>query len=306
MDEHGIVEAAAPAEAFGALADPMRVDILRALWDAEDNEATFTELRDEVGVSDSGRFNYHLRQLTDRFVAKTEDGYRLTVAGSSVVGSLLAGAYTRVGTVGPLPVAEPCGFCGGQRHFTYDDERARIECEDCDVGTHFRVPPGVFAEYDEAEFPDVTERYVRSNFQQADDGFCPYCEGRVDPRLETADDPGAEEPDFEAIPTAEYRCRRCGETFTTDLGAGLMHRAPVVAFFYDHAIDVTEAPLSVVRATDPGDAVVEDRDPLRARVRYRADGETLTLHVDETLSVIDTERAGPAPGAGRDGTDGSD
>jgi len=307
MDEHGIVEAAAPAEAFGALADPMRVDILRALWDAEGNEATFTELRDQVGVSDSGRFNYHLRQLTDRFVSKTDDGYRLTVAGSSVVGSLLAGAYTRVGTVGPLPVTEPCGFCGGQRHFTYDDERARIECEDCDVGTHFRVPPGVFAEYEEGEFPDVTERYVRSNFQQADDGFCPYCEGRVDPRLATAEteadtdrtetdtdaadaDADPEALDFDAIPTAEYRCRRCGETFTTDLGAGLMHRAPVVAFFHDHGVDVTEAPLSVVRATDAEDAVVEDRDPLRARVRYRVDGETLTLHVDETLTVLDAER----------------
>ncbi len=292
MDEQGIVEAAAPAEAFGALADPMRVDILRALWDAEDNEATFTELRDRVGVSDSGRFNYHLRKLTDRFVSKTDGGYRLTVAGSSVVGSLLAGAYTRMGTVGPLPVEEPCGFCGGQRHFTYDDERARIDCEDCDVGTHFRVPPGVFAGYDETEFPEVTERYVRSNFQQADDGFCPYCEGRVEPRLAAPDESTTDETDFETIPTAEYRCRRCGETFTTDLGAGLMHRPPVVAFFYDHGVDVTEAPLSTVRAADPEDAVVEARDPLRARVRYRADDETLTLTVDESLSVLDAERSG--------------
>jgi len=300
MDDTGIVEAADPADAFGALADPMRVEILRALWDAEDNEATFSELREAVGVSDSGRFNYHLRKLTDRFVSKTDDGYRLTVAGSSVVGSLLAGAYTRVGTVGPIPVEEPCGFCGGRRRFTYDDERARIECEDCDVGTHFRVPPGVFAEYEPAELPAVTERYVRSNFQQADDGFCPYCEGRIDPALDTVDTPGSERgstapqsrgrdddpDDFDDIPTAEYRCLRCGETFTTDLGAGLVNRAPVVSFFQDHGIDVRTAPLSRVRAADTGDTEVLE-DPLRARVRYDAGGETLTLTVDAGLEVLD-------------------
>lgn len=292
MDETGIVEAAEPAEAFAALADPMRVNILRALWDAEDNEATFSELREAVGIADSGRFNYHLRQLTDRFVAKTEAGYRLTVAGSIVVGSLLAGAYTRIGTVGPVPVEEACGFCGGQRHFTYDDERARIECEDCDVDTHFRVPPGVFAEYAAEEFPTVTERYVRSNFQQADDGFCPYCEGRIDPTLSTAE--GAEDGEtgnFDAIPTAEYRCQRCGETFTTDLGAGLMNRAPVVSFFYDHGIDVQTAPLSRLRAVNSEDACIVERDPLRARVRYEADGETLTLVVDEALEIVSVERS---------------
>lgn len=294
MDDTGIVEAAEPADAFAALADPMRVDILRALWDADGNEATFSELREAVGVSDSGRFNYHLRQLTDTFVSKTEGGYRLTVAGSSVVGSLLAGAYTRVGTVGPVPVEEPCGFCGGQRHFTYDDERARIECEDCDVGTHFRVPPGVFAEYETEEFPSVTERYVRSNFEQADNGFCPYCEGRIRPELATADTDTADEddpPDFADIPTAQYDCQRCGETFTTDLGAGLMNRAPVIAFFDDHGIDIQTAPLSRVRAADPEDAEILDRDPLRARVRYRADGETLTLTVDDSLKILDVQRS---------------
>ena len=295
MDDTGIVEAADPADAFGALADPMRVDILRALWDAEGNEATFSELREAVGVADSGQFNYHLDKLTDRFVSKTDDGYRLTVAGSSVVGSLLAGAYTRVGTVGPVPVAEPCGFCGGQQQFTYDDERASIDCEDCDVDTHFRVPPGVFAGYEPEQFPAVTERYVRSNFQQADDGFCPYCEGRIEPTLETADTPVAGErddpDDFDDIPTAEYRCLRCGETFTTDLGAGLMRRAPVVGFFDDHGVDIGETPLSRVRAADPEDAVVVDRDPLQARVRYTVDGETLTVTVNEGLEVLDVERS---------------
>lgn len=290
MDEtgSGIVETAEPAEAFAALSDPMRVDILRALWDAEGNEATFSELREAVGVTDSGRFNYHLRKLTDTFVSKSEAGYRLTVAGSSVVGSLLAGAYTRVGTVGPLPVGEPCGFCGGRRHFTYDDERARIDCADCDVSTHFRVPPGVFAEYEPEEFPAVTERYVRSNFEQADNGFCPYCEGRIHPTLSTT--AADADSDFGGVPTAQYDCLRCGETFTTDVGTGLINRAPVISFFDDHGVDVGSASLSRVRATGPDDAEIVDTEPLRARVTYAADGDRLALTVDDGLEIVAVER----------------
>ncbi|PSQ39256.1 ArsR family transcriptional regulator, partial [Halobacteriales archaeon SW_12_71_31] len=49
--------------------------------------------------------------------------------------------------------------------------------------------------------------------------------------------------------------------------------------------------LSRVRAADPEDAAVVGRDPLRARVRYTADDETLTVTVDESLEVLDVERS---------------
>ena len=58
-------------EAFTALSDATRIGILRTLWDAEDHEATFTELREAVGMRDSGQFNYHLDKLTGRFVTTT-------------------------------------------------------------------------------------------------------------------------------------------------------------------------------------------------------------------------------------------
>lgn len=89
-----IVEAVDPKAAFSVLADGSRIEILRALWKADGQEATFSELRAAVGMDDSGKFNYHLGKLTDQFVHKTAEGYELRSVGRNVVGSLLSGAYT--------------------------------------------------------------------------------------------------------------------------------------------------------------------------------------------------------------------
>ncbi|WP_449404315.1 DUF7347 domain-containing protein [Halalkalicoccus subterraneus] len=45
----------------------------------------FADLRRRVGVEDSGRFRYHLKQLRGDFVEKANDGYRLTYAGEACV-----------------------------------------------------------------------------------------------------------------------------------------------------------------------------------------------------------------------------
>ncbi|WP_436908077.1 ArsR/SmtB family transcription factor [Halosimplex marinum] len=73
-----------PAEAFELLGDETRLAILRTLADA-DEPLTFTRLRERCGVTDSGRFSYHLRRLCEYFVRETADGYELGPAGSRVI-----------------------------------------------------------------------------------------------------------------------------------------------------------------------------------------------------------------------------
>ncbi|WP_438267488.1 DUF7347 domain-containing protein [Haladaptatus halobius] len=46
---------------------------------------TFSELRERVGIRDTGRFNYHLSKLRERFVRETDDGYDLGHAGERVI-----------------------------------------------------------------------------------------------------------------------------------------------------------------------------------------------------------------------------
>ncbi|MFB6269454.1 MAG: ArsR/SmtB family transcription factor, partial [Halobacterium sp.] len=117
-------------DAFAAVADELRVAILRELWDA-DGPLAFSDLRGRLDVRDSGRFNYHLGKLRGRFVEQTEDGYRLTLAGRRLVGALYSGVYTEDETVGPTPVDGSCFECGGPLRARYEDQSAVVDCADC-------------------------------------------------------------------------------------------------------------------------------------------------------------------------------
>jgi DNA-binding transcriptional ArsR family regulator len=281
------LEATDPADAFSALADQTRVDILRALWEADDQTATFSELRDAVGMADSGQFNYHLDKLTGRFLRKTDAGYELALAGRHVVGSLLEGAYTSAEPIEPIPFETPCQFCGGDRTFHYADEAVRIECADCAAVAQFDAAPGVFAGYDREQFPEVARRYLRVMLHQAASGFCPYCEGRFEPTVEQ--DHGIEVPEFEALPMTRYSCTRCEQELVADLGRALLFEPVVVSFFADHGVDIRDRPLADF-VTTADDLTVRGDDPLAVAVSYTAGDAQLELVVDETLAVLDSER----------------
>jgi len=59
MAEPRIVKRDDPEDVFTLLSDDIRVEILQALWEADDPVA-FSELHGAVGIRDSGQFNYHL------------------------------------------------------------------------------------------------------------------------------------------------------------------------------------------------------------------------------------------------------
>jgi len=73
-----------PTDALEVLGNEIRMAILRELAEA-DGALTFTELRERVGVRDTGKFNYHLTKLCAYFVRETDGGYELGHAGSRVI-----------------------------------------------------------------------------------------------------------------------------------------------------------------------------------------------------------------------------
>lgn len=82
------------ASLFALLGEEKRLRILEALYEVEQDPAqhsrlSFSTLRRRSGVADSGQFNYHLHQLTDRLVTKRDGGYRLTTTGEQLVETLL-------------------------------------------------------------------------------------------------------------------------------------------------------------------------------------------------------------------------
>jgi DNA-binding transcriptional ArsR family regulator len=69
-----------PEEVFSALGDETRLRILLELAAVANERGvgaglSFSELRQRVGVEDSGRFNYHLDTLSGGFITKRDGQY---------------------------------------------------------------------------------------------------------------------------------------------------------------------------------------------------------------------------------------
>lgn len=119
-----------PDTAFAVLGNETRMRILRALGDA-DGACSFSDLRDRVGIRDSGQFNYHLDKLTGHFVQRTDDGYALRQAGERVIETVLSGAVTADPVVAPSRIDEPCPICGAATMVAFARERLEHYCTEC-------------------------------------------------------------------------------------------------------------------------------------------------------------------------------
>jgi len=283
-----------PDEAFSLVADEKRFDIVEALWNAEGRELAFSELREAVGIRDSGQFNYHLDKLTEAFVRKTDEGtYTLRHAGARVVGAILSGGYTRAMTVDPIPLEGTCPDCGGGLVATYEEELASVECTECTVKvTQFSVPPGILDGYEAVEYPAVFDRWIKSVLFQSTRGFCRLCMGRLRPRV-TETSLAGEDVDVISVVGAVFECDRCGATSQTVLSGALMDRPEIVSFAHDHGIDLWRTPMWELDWMTTADTEIRSEDPVQAHLTYELDDERLELTVDDDLDVVSVERSRP-------------
>ncbi|MFC5368417.1 DUF7351 domain-containing protein [Salinirubrum litoreum] len=283
------VEALAPEDAFALLGNEIRMGVLEALWRALPDRVSFSDLRETVGVRDSGQFNYHLGRLTDRFVHRNEDGYTLRPAGTLVMGAVVSGSYTHTGRADPIRLPDPCYLCGGPLVLTYEDERATIACEDCaELVTGATVPPGVLADYDTDDLPGVVAAFVRTLVRHAQAGFCPTCHGRMEGRLQLVDATDTHSADADtADPTVRvsYDCARCPERVQASVATAIMETTPVVAFHDDHGIDVTREPTWRLDWLHDDALDVVSTDPLCVHRTITLGDDRLTVVVDADLAV---------------------
>ncbi|WP_290811126.1 ArsR family transcriptional regulator [Halovivax sp.] len=93
------------------LTSEIRVRILRELAEA-DRPLPFTELRERVGVRDSGKFNYHLDRLCSYFVRRDQAGYELHHAGSRIVAA--ADGEFDADAAADAATADGCPVCGDE------------------------------------------------------------------------------------------------------------------------------------------------------------------------------------------------
>ncbi len=276
-----------PAEAFGVIANETRLDILEALWEAADRPVRFSELFTDTELDDSAQFNYHLQQLTDKFVVKTEAGYDLSHTGGQVIRALRAGTYTHSPDIEPFGVSGDCTRCTGPLMAAYEDEQFTITCQDCGKAHgKYSFPPGGLEDRTEEEIATAFDERVRHLHCLAADGVCPECAGRMHTTLSRQG-----ECCLDVSLRAEHICERCRHTLCSPVGLVLLDEAPVVAFYDDHDITLTDRPYwTLPWCVDDSYYSVESSDPWRIAVSIPLDDEQLRVTLDGDLQVIDTDR----------------
>lgn len=272
------------AEAFDVLGNEIRTAILLALLDA--SPLTFSELRERVGVADSGRFNYHLDRLTGQFVRTDDTGYHLRYHGWRVAHAVLAGTFTETASFDPVPVDGSCRACGEHAlEGEYTDERVRIRCGACGERVlSVAFPPSAVAGRTPEEALTAFERWSRRQADLAREGICPECASRTATELDP--DP----PDSARLSTlVRHECATCKWGNWTTVGSAVLDHPDVIAFARDRDLEPMTRPywsndyLVTNRYVE-----VRSREPWRVDVTFPADGERLVLTVDERIEVVKT------------------
>lgn len=312
-----IAGAAGPsaAEAFELLANETRLAILLVLWEAykpftPSGGLTFSELRDRVGVRDSGQFNYHLGKLEGHFVDSTDEGYQLRPAGEKVTRAVIGSAEPEVNDIDDASLDVDCVRCGAATRISYRNGRLLQRCTEC--GGNFAeseaLPPGTLYIWrlEPAGLAGRTpeEVYRAASIGMFHDAFaiiddvCPECSGRLETDVqfcehhEPADDgvcPVCGHADEILIQKQCAVCKFTGAAAPTDL---VTHHPAVVAFYHDHGINVQydlgfDEITRLIELEGHHEQTIEATDPLRVRVTVRYDGDDVSLRFDEAGRVID-------------------
>ncbi|WP_276259867.1 winged helix-turn-helix domain-containing protein [Haloglomus litoreum] len=301
-------ETASDAEsAFKILSHDLRLEILLALWDARDYALSFSELRKAVGERDSGSFNYHLEQLQDHFVMKTDRGYELQYPGHRVLDAIQSGVFHEETSVGPVDLEETCRDCGEPLAFEYGaDCIARIRCSDCgNRALEWPFDPGGTAGREPEAIVAAFDRRTRLIWACALDGICPFCAGRVEreltshvheqgacvgviEQLERYDEYFAR--DHPIITSVD--CNRCSFYSFVPVGVVLLNDMVVASRLHDAGLDAEATPLwDLGFVVDAAALSIEETDPMRIEVAIPDVDEELAFTVDEELAV--TRKSAP-------------
>ncbi|WP_433625032.1 DUF7351 domain-containing protein [Halomicrococcus sp. NG-SE-24] len=280
-------ETATPSDAFSVLGNEVRMAALRALADA-DGPLTFSELFEATSAEKTAGFAYHLRQLTGRFCRKTDDEeYVLTYAGREVTRAIRAGTYTDSVDVDPIPVEDPCPFCGARAlEATGTDNYVAIACRACERPTlSLPFPPGGHRGHARENLLSAFDRHHRHRLTLLADGVCPECSAPAEARVEYRD--GEELPDER--PQVAFDCERCGCRLRSPVTLAVLEHPAVVAFYHCHGVDVRDRPLWNVGEEWREQVVSEE--PWCVRVSTELDGDVLALFVAEDLTVVETRES---------------
>jgi hypothetical protein len=303
-----------PDEAFAVVGNETRLEILRSLSDA-DGPVSFSDLREHVGMRDSGQFNYHLDKLVGHFVAQTDDGYALRQAGDRVIEAILSGAVTHAPEFDLTTIDETCHYCGSPVAVRYGEERVRIYCTNCEggyarepsdapdspdeygyLGSMLLPPAGV-----EGRTPEQAYRaawtWANLEILAMASGVCPRCSADIDWTVDVCESHGGTDSLCDDCGRRQAvllsaDCTNCNYGIGGGIFIAFATTTPLLAFLLKHDINPISPDAAdrhrMNRIHEDYSENVLERDPLKARFTATVDGDEFSLTIDEELNVIDT------------------
>lgn len=311
-EEPGAPTAVTPDAAFASLANETRIDILRTLARA-DESMSFSEIRADLGLRQGGQLNYHLDKLVGHFVVKEEDGYVLSHSGRRVVEAVLSGAVTENPTLGRTEIDWPCERCGASVEVTYEQERVERYCTDC-AGTYgqptrpdqttdhgylgsLSLPPAGIEGRSALEIQKAAALWGHLEFLTAISGACPSCSARVEYSLDVC----------EAHDSTDGLCGECGNryavwlalhctnciyTLRSSVGGLLVVSSELLEFLAGHSINPFSLSPRYPGVVWDAREDVRSIEPFEARYTYEVDDESISITVDDSLTVVDATKHG--------------
>lgn len=272
-------------EAFSLLADETRLDIVEYLRHA-DAPASYAEIKDGIGVRDSGRFNYHLDKLIGTFVTEAESGYYLSFSANTLYQTILS---TRPLATHPdieLETDKACPECGSTYDIAYQAEMIASQCPDCDTqGFGYPFPPGGFDDRTDEEVLRAAVQRMYHHISLALHGICPYCSGSMGTTVMTdCDSP------FNTSVLVLYTCSLCEMTLHIGPAAMAQQHATVVSLFDEYGLRPTEMlPWEFRVYVSQMEVTVRAMDPYELSLPIEIDDDTYRLDINEREAGINIE-----------------
>lgn len=292
------------ADGMAGLSDPVRVRVLLALAATREPDWThsgmrYADLREALGIEDGGRLNYHLDKLRDQFVTNEDGHYRLTAAGTRVVGEMYAGTFTGQHDPVEASLDYDCPDCEGPLTASVDSGIISVTCPDHGEVYDMTVPFRAVDRHTPTELYELARHHAWQYVGSVRTDVCPHCGNSFGkPSVKHVVDRSNEQA-VEADAHAEFGtdsgsevllgfvCHGCGIAFELPIWVFALHCLPAIVFFADHGFDVRQAPL--YHATDEWTADAYETENTFV-VYFEMKQEELELELDQSLNVLEYER----------------
>ncbi|MFC6976569.1 ArsR/SmtB family transcription factor [Halomicroarcula sp. GCM10025709] len=292
---------------FRLLADDTRVDILRALAVAQYERAQvgsgaaelgFSEIYDLVDVENTSKLSYHLGELTETYLRKSNDGYSLSHAGERIVRFILSGNYKQPESFGPETVDGVCVFCGEEAlEAKLSHQFLRIDCTACEQQvTGQPITPAQVRTRDGESFVQSVKLRSAEDARQIRREMCPECGARLS--AEVVSVPETPLPDADSL-VVTSSCEECLREYNSPLTYSVVYHPASIAFHWDRGVDVAARGLwEFHQYVYEGRWTSEQTasDPNEYEVVLRHSGDAVRLYLDSTATVVGTERVRGASG----------